>query len=52
MARTPMDSSKKIKIYSLYLDGVTTANIADRFGLSRDHVSDIIRKIKLMDGKN
>jgi Mor family transcriptional regulator len=52
MARTAMDSGKKIKIYSLYNQGVPTASIAARFGLSRQHIADIVRKIKIKYGKN
>jgi DNA-binding transcriptional regulator LsrR (DeoR family) len=51
MARTPMERGKKIKI-SLYLDGIPTASIAQRFGLSRDYVGDIVRKMRLEHGDN
>jgi transposase len=47
MARPAMDDAKKLKIYSLYNDGIPTASIAQRFGLSRDHVGDIVRKMRL-----
>jgi hypothetical protein len=51
MARSAMDNSKKLKIYSLYNDGLPTSRIAERFCLSRDYVGDIVRKMKLIRGK-
>lgn len=52
MARSAMDSAKRIKIYTLYNQGVPTANIAERFCLSRDYVAQIVRKMKIKNGKN
>jgi Mor family transcriptional regulator len=52
MARSPMDNAVKIKIYALYNQGVSTNNIAARFGLSRQHIADVVRKTKLKHGKN
>jgi DNA-binding transcriptional regulator LsrR (DeoR family) len=52
MARNPMDKAKKIKIFALYNEGIPTANIAERFGLSRDYVGDLVRKMRVKDGQN
>ena len=52
MARPPMEQGKKIKIYSLYLEGIPTASITQRFGLSREYVGDIVRKMRLARGDN
>ena len=52
MGRSAMDNAKKLKIYSLYNDGLPTSRIAERFCLSRDYVGDIIRKMKSIRGKN
>ena len=51
MARSAMDNAVKIKIYALYSQGVSTASIAERFGLSRQHIADIVRKMKLKNSK-
>jgi Mor family transcriptional regulator len=47
-----MDSAKKVKIYALYNDGVTTANIAERFCLTRNYVADVVRKMKQKKAKH
>jgi DNA-binding CsgD family transcriptional regulator len=47
-----MDSAKKTKIYSLYSEGLPTASIAERFGLSRRYVNYTIRKMRLARGEN
>ncbi len=51
MARTAMDNAVKIKIYALYNQGVTTASIGERCGLSRDYIADIVRKMKLKNSE-
>jgi transposase len=51
MARSAMDNAVKIKIYALYNQGVSTASIAARFGLSRGYIADIVRKIKLKNSE-
>lgn len=52
MARTVMDSAKKIKIYTLYNEGVPTSSLAERFCLSSRHITNIVREMKAKDGKN
>jgi Mor family transcriptional regulator len=52
MARTAMDSAKKVKIYTLYQQGVPTASIAERFCLSSKHIRDVVRKMRLARGNN
>ena len=47
-----MDSAVRIKIYTLYLEGIPTANIAERFGLSSRQITHVVRQMKAVDGKN
>ena len=52
MARTAIDDAKKIKIYTLYNQGIETAMLAERFGVSRRWINNILLKMKVKHGEN